>query len=117
MTPKQGEPFAPWEVPMPERLLAAVERVLSAEEVVERQRNRVEELNAAGKPAATSEALLDIYISTLAIFEDYALILREELEPRKGRHFEFAQRKAASPGAPAIRYTDEVGERRSDAHV
>jgi VIT1/CCC1 family predicted Fe2+/Mn2+ transporter len=86
---------------MSERLQAAVRRVLSAEEVVERQRNRVEELNAAGKSAVTSKALLEIYISTLAIFEDYALTVRAEVEQRNGRHFELVERKAVAAGAPA----------------
>ena len=72
---------------MTERHLEAVRRVDQAREVVQRQRVRVEQLRAVGRPAtmATSEALLEIYISTLTLFEEHERDLREQLETRAGR--------------------------------
>jgi hypothetical protein len=62
------------------QLSMAVQHVAEAKVIIERQRERVANLEAQGLPTRDAEQTLEIFIGTLTILEDHARFIKEWFE-------------------------------------
>jgi hypothetical protein len=62
------------------QLRKAVRRVAEAKAIIERQRERLANLEAHGLPTLDAEQTLDIFIGTLRCLEDHARLIKEWFE-------------------------------------
>jgi hypothetical protein len=68
-----------------DHLAQATRHVTEARLIVARQRERIAQLRALGMSTMDAEQTLDIFLSSLRIFEDDECRLREDAAKRRGR--------------------------------